>query len=369
MKRTPALLLALWLPLWCIAQAGELAAPAQRMAPPSNLQGAWDRSANADRADHWREANSATPDNAVIQWNWFRSEYDALNSRSNGTLGERDRAELGNIAGLIARTAPNSFEHHLADYYLLFPAARAFDELAAAAAIAPERPELISPMLSKALRNGDAVALKQWGAALDGRGGLAPALKTVARDVLLGVTADAVLFANGDMDVQPLIVALQLGQDKAGVLVVDRRLLADAGYRARTWAQAGGRGAVPDAGPGFARALLESSGRPVYFTLSMDRSWLEAFPGRLHAVGAVFRVGAPSPEDADLLARRWKVMRKPVDAGPLSRNYLLPGAVLLGQLRQSGDLREAARVEADLRRIAAGTGATGTLRQQGILQH
>lgn len=368
MKRTSIILLSLWLPAWCLAQAQDKAAPPPLPAPTNNLQGAWDRSTNAVQAERWREANDAAPENATLQWNWFRSEYDALNSRNNGNLGDRDRAQLGQIAGLIEASAPNSFEQHLAAFYLQFPAAPAFSELDAAAGLAPAREELISPMLTKALRNGDAPALKQWSAALDRPGRLAPALTAVAQDVLLSVPADAILFANGDMDVQPLVVAqLQKGKNP-GVLVVDRRLLADADYRARIWTGAGAVGSVPAAGPAFAEALLGATKRPVYFALSLDRSWLEAFAGRLHAVGAALRVGGPSPQDATQLARNWKAMQRPAEAGPLSRNYLLPGTVLLGQLQRAGDVEGAAGVKSELQRLAAATGATNELRDRGILE-
>lgn len=368
MKRTPFILLAVWAPLWCAAQTYEKAAPPLPPAPLNNLQGAWDRSANEAEAGRWREANGTLPGNAAVQWNWFRSEYDALNSRNNGSLGAADRKRLDGIADLLAASAPNSFEHQLADYYLTFPAPEAFSHIEAAHGMAPDRAELIAPMLSKAMRDGDAAAMREWSAALERRGGLAPALGAVAHDVFLSVPDDAILFANGDMDAQPLVAMQMQQQESPGVLVVDRRLLADAGYRSRIWAGAGGSGAVPADGPAFAQALLKACKRPVYFTLSLDRTWLGAFPGQLHAVGAAFRVGAPAPEDGALLAGHWSAMRKPLDAGPLSRNYLLPGAVLLGRLERAGDRSGAARLRAELKRMAGATGAMDDLRKLGIVK-
>lgn len=369
MKRTPIILFLLALPAWCLGQALDQAVPRLPAAPLNNLQGAWDGSSNAARADEWRVANDVAPGNAALQWNWFRSEYDALNSSSNGHLRPQDRVRLDEIAGLIEISAPRSFEHHLAAFYMQFPAASAFGELNAAAALAPERPELIAPMLSKAMVDGDVAALTKWSTALAERGALAPALMTVAQDVLLSVSADAILFANGDMDVQPLVVAQLRSNKNPGVLVVDRRLLDTPGYRTRVWTQAGAAGRVPTTGTDFARALLEATSRPVYFALSLDRSWLDAFTGQLHVVGAAFRVGGRSPQDAGNLARNWRAMQKPGDAGPLSRNYLLPGAVLLGQLQRTDDAAGAAAVEADLRRLATATGAVQELRTRGILEH
>lgn len=62
-------------------------------------------------------------------------------------------------------------------------------------------------------------------------------------------------------------------------------------------------------------------------------------------------------------------MKKPMDAGPLSRNYLLPGAILLNQYRRSGDETRASLLEHELRSMAAATGATQDLYKLGILQH
>lgn len=339
-------------------------------APATNMQGAWDARANATRAGQWREASNEAPANAALLWNWFRTELDARRSAHNGDLLPADKQELEAIAGRIAGSTPDGFERHMARYFLDFPAPGAFAELEAAHRMAPGRPELIAPMVTWAMRTGDDAALLQWCTALRQRGQVAPALASVAQDVLRSLPTQAVLFTNGDMDTQPVVMDQVLGTTRPGVLVVDRRLLADRVYRARVWREAEARGTPPpSAGPAFAIALLQATARPVYFALSLDRDWLEAFPGQLHVVGAAFRVGAASPDDVDLLARNWKAMRKTADAGPMSRNYLLPGAVLLGRLRQAGDERGAARVEADLRRIAAATGATAELRQMGILQH
>lgn len=362
MKWFPIILFAWWLPGWGMAQTG-----GQAPVPMNNLQGAWERSGNAVQADHWREANDAAPGVPAMQWNWFRSEYDALNSRNNGDLRAPDRARLDSIAGLLGATAPNSFEHHLARFYLQFPAQAAFTELDAAFDLAPDRPELAAPMMSKAMRDGDPGALAKWSKALAEEGGLAQPLLEVAQDILLCIPADAILFTNGDMDALPLIVAQLRQGNNPGVLVVDRRLLADPGYRSRIWAVAGGQGPPPAKGSVFARALVDA-GRPVYFALSLDRAWLDAFAEQLHAVGAAFRVGPSSPQDAPQLARNWAAMRKPANAGPLSRNYLLPGTVLLGQLQRTVDMDGAARVEADLRRLAAATGAMDELQRRGILK-
>lgn len=337
--------------------------------PPVNvLQGGWDSNVANTQADQWKAANTNGQSNALMQLNWLRSEQNAMVGNNNGVLKSADKAQLDRIAKDIKATAPGSFEQHMADYLVEFPKATAFTELETAYRLAPERTELLAPMLSKAMLDGDAAELKKWSGEMQRRGGVVPPLKTAAADVLLSLPANAVILTNGDMDTQPAVVAQVQGNATPGVLIVDRRLLADAGYRQRTWQQAGATGPVPAAGPDFATGLLRSGARPVYFALSLDRSWLDAFHGQLHAVGAVFRVGPAKPEDDALLAQHWATMKKPMDAGPLSRNYLLPGAVLLAHYRATGDTAKAKALEAELEMMARATGALTDLQKAGVLK-
>jgi hypothetical protein len=337
--------------------------------PASPLQGGWNNQLANSQAAQWKAANSAHPGDAAMQLNWFRSEQNAMAGNNNGSLNPTDKAKLNVIAGNIAAEAPGSFEAHIAQYYMEFPSAAAFQELDAAQRLAPEREELLAPMLSQAMLEGDETALRTSTKAMVQHNAIAAPLMAAASDVLLSLPGHAVLFTNGDMDTQPAVVEQVQRSAKPDVLIVDRRLLAAQAYRERIWKQAGGKGATPTNGPGFAKALLASTDLPVYFALSLDRSWLNAFPGQLHAVGAVFRVGPASAEDATTLARNWPAMQKPQDAGPMSRNYLLPGAILLQHYRSAGETGKATQVEAELRKIAAATGGTQELRKKNVLNH
>jgi len=366
MDRVIILLAALLFPVLCLPQGiPETVAPPP---PPANaLQGGWDRQLNQANAAQWQLANTHAPGDAAAQWNWFQSAYLASNSRNNGTLPQQDRQALISIADNIRTLAPNSFEHHMAEYYLQFPAPSAFDQLEAAYRLAPGRAELLSPMLTKALMEGDRPAMVTWSRELAQSGKVAPGLARAAQDLFFCLPPQAVVFTNGEMDMQPALVRQLQYQDKPGVLLVDRRLLTHPPYRARVWQLAGATGPVPGAGPAFAAALLSAGTRPVYFALGMERSWLEHFPGQLHAVGAAFRVGMASPQDATELSNNWHAMHKPMDAGPLSRNYLLPGAMLLEQARAAGQQARARQLEQELRRMASATGALSQLQQLGII--
>lgn len=332
-------------------------------------QGAWSTTDAQRTADLWKALCAIRPADANAQLNWFRSERNARLSRNNGQLATEDKKALDDIAGRISTTAPGGFEEHLANYYVEFPHAKAFDELQQAAALEPGRIELIVPQLTRALVKGDEQGMDTWSAELEKRGGLAPSLMTVASDMLLSVARGGVLFTNGDMDTQPALVRQRVHDDRRDILLIDQRLLGDAGYRQHCWKMAKASGPVPAAGAAFAQALGAATTRPVFFALGLDPAWLEAFPGRLHATGAALRLCNGVPEGITVLEQNWALMKKPMDAGPLSRNYVLPGAVLLEHYRAVGDEAKAARLEDELRRIAAATGATQDLLKAGVLKH
>lgn len=366
MKRYFPIVLSLLVPLACAAQSQD-ARPAVPPAPESPLQGGWNNRLANSRAAEWKTANSANPGNAEMQLNWFLSEQHAREANNNGMLSAKDKSALEQIAGDIKATAPGSFEAHLASFHLQFPSASGFKELESAYELAPMKEELLAPMLSKAMLDGDAAELRTWSAEMVRRNAIAAPLKAAASDLLLSVAGNGILFTNGDMDTQPAVVEQVQQHDKPGVLVVDRRLLAQQAYRERTWQQANAAGPVPANGPAFAKALLTATKRPVYFALSLDRTWLNTFPGQLHAVGAAFRVGAAEPSDAAALASNWAAMKKPLDAGPMSRNYLLPGAILLQQYRNNGEPAKAAALETELHKIALATGGAGELKRANVL--
>lgn len=340
------------------------AAPAQ-----DAYQGAWSVSDAQHTAAVWRSLCDARPADVNAQFNLFRSERNARLSSNNGRLLEKDEEALNTIAERINTTAPGSFEQHLSSYYVAFPERSAFGELEQAHAAAPERPELILPMLTRANANGDKPAMDQWCAQLEQRGGLAPALSDVASDLLLSVDQGGIVFTNGDMDGAPALVQQRAHDQRRDVLIVDQRLLADAPYRQRIWNEAKAVGPVPAPGPAFAKALLAASERPVFLALSLDREWFDAFPGQLCATGIAFAVsGRHCPISA--LEQRWGTMKKTTAAGPLSRNYLLPGSILLHHYREGApNEKRASQLEFELRSMAGKLGATQDLIKAGVLSH
>jgi hypothetical protein len=333
-------------------------------------QGAWSTTSTRQEAELWRSLCAARPADVGAQLNWFRSERNARMATNNGRLTTADADALDHIATGIQRTAPGSFEHHLSMYYLRFPGPGAAEELRQAEALAPQRPELVLPLFNRANATGDKAALDAACARLENEGGLSPALLEVAADLLRSVDRRAVLFANGDMDAAPAIVQQRRHDIRRDVLVVDQRLLADGDYRERIWREAGASGPVPGSGPAFAQALRRAGPRPVFLALSLDRSWFDAFPGELCTTGIAFAVQPPGSCTMATLAERWAAMGRTSAAGPLSRNYLLPGAVLLQHYRNTpAGESQAAQLEHELRLLGTALGATRELIGTGILTH
>jgi hypothetical protein len=233
----------------------------------------------------------------------------------------------------------------------------------------PERQELIGPMLGRAILDQDKPELVRWSRALRTRGDLSPGLNDAAADLLMSVDRQGVVFTNGDMDTHPVVAAQQVDGLRTDVLVVDQRLLADAAYRQQVWTQAQASGQVPGPGPEYARTLSTRTSRPVFLALSIDPSWTTALRGQLYPTGLAFRLSAQPIDNIPALEQHWSQLRKPVNAGPLSRNYLLPGAVLLQHYRAIGDETASSRMEAELRRFSDRIGATQELYKAGILGH
>jgi hypothetical protein len=178
-----------------------------------------------------------------------------------------------------------------------------------------------------------------------------------------------IVITNGEMDTYPTLVRQRIFGYRRDVLVIDQRMLSDAAYRQRAWGQARAAGQPPGPGVAFAKALLNATTRPVFLALSVDPEWTEALRDELYATGIALRYSHSRVENIPELDARWRDLHKPMTAGPLSMNYLLPGAVLLLHYRAVGDEAKAYRTENELRGMAEALNATHKLYQLGILQH
>jgi len=299
----------------------------------------------------------------------FRAERNAALSRNQGQLEAADQAHLRQQAVVLNAVLPNSFDGRLANYYAEFPSAAAWIELDAATRIQPERVELVGPVLTKAVRDGDRERLKPAAKDMKARGEVAPALYTLADDILLSVGSEGILIAAGEMDGFPLLVRQYAEGKRSDVLVIDHRLLEDPGYRAVAWKQAQASGSVPASPEAFMEQLHQRTARPVYLSLALGSAVATRYAGRLHVTGLAMRVSEGQCCTIPDLDETWKRMRKTMDAGPLSRNYLIPSIALLKHYRETGDERRASELEHQVRQMAQRLGATRELQANGILQH
>lgn len=363
-------LLAYLLPVFAVAQAASEKAQDQ-LAPAiaEPYQGGWSAPVESPKKEMLNEEvareRSQSSQHQLDQLRW---ERNASLARNAGDIPGADHARLVDLAVELNTVAPNSFEAHMANYYTQFPAVAAFQSLELAMLKGPEREELIAPRLVNAARKDNTAELTLRAKDMKARGRMAPALYKVAEDILASVEPKAVLFAAGEMDAYPLWVEQFANGKQKDVLVVDERLLGDAAYRMRIWERTQARGNV--AGQvGFIPALAAATDRPVYLSLALGASTMAPLKDKLYVTGLAMRYSAASVDNIPLLAARWEKLKKPLDAGPLSNNYLVPGAVLLTHYRSTGDEARASKLEHELRGMAKALGATTALVKSGILQH
>ena len=168
----------------------------------------------------------------------------------------------------------------------------------------------------------------------------------VADDLLRSIDQNGIVITNGEMDTYPTLIKQRMYGIRKDVLVIDQRMLADAGYRQRCWSQARATGSVPAAGTAFVKGLLNATTRPVFLALSLDADWAKALSNELYVTGVAMRYSHQRVDNMVQLEERWKVMTKNMYAGPLTANYILPGSVLLQYYRATGQEQKASRMDA-----------------------
>jgi len=308
--------------------------------------------------------------NCQEQLNQFRVERNTSLSLNQGVIPPADQARLVQIAGSLSSVAPQSFESHLANFYVHFPTPGAFMELDLATAKDRERVELIAPQLVNSARKDSPMELTKWAGAMKARGEVAPGLYAMAEDIMTSVDQDGVLIAAGEMDAYPLWTDQFANGKRKDVLVVDERLLVDPAYRIRIWDRTKARGSVPTSAVGFAARLETATDRPVFLSLALGQDAATgALRDKLYVTGLALRISSTPVDNIPQLAVRWKRMNKAMDTGPLAQNYLLPGAVLLKHYRAVGNETEAARLEHELRGIAERTGTLERMYKSGVFAH
>jgi hypothetical protein len=229
---------------------------------------------------------------------------------------------------------------------------------------------LLGPLLVGAVLRNDAGARQHWAREMERRPAVAQGLLTLAHDLLLSVEEGAVLFAAGEMDAYPLWVVQDAQGKRRDVHVVDIRLLENPAYREREWQRGGGGGSAPPSADGFLRAFVRlPKAGPVYLSLALGGERIQPFITQGYVTGLAVKVSTTPVANIPLLEERWKRFGKPTDAGPLGRNYLVPGSLLLRHYRETGNEQRASEMEHELRRFARAIGTTNPLYELGILEH
>jgi hypothetical protein len=356
---------ALVVALACTAQAGPPGASAAATRVLDPVQGGWQGTdqgaAFNEKQERLEELDMEVRPAASGSLDAMRMVRNSALARSKGRITAEDRAHLVQLATGIEKEAPNSFESHMAAFYAEFPAPASFQHLDRASMRDPRRPELIGPKLADASRRQNERELTQWSRALRDHGEVAPGLWSFADDLLASVDREGILVAAGDMDALPLLARQHADGQRRDVLVIDVRLLDDPAYRQRIWEKTRARGGVPRVGDAFIPALADATERPLFLSPALGREGLGLPPERLYVAGLALRYSSQPVDNIPLLEQRWARMSKTTDAGPLSRNYLLPGSVLLMHYREVEDEKNASLLEHEVRGLARRLNATREL--------
>jgi hypothetical protein len=307
------------------------------------------------------------PIEALQLFDQLRLERVNALAGQQGVLTENDRRSYMEKAEAIERIAPNSFEAHMARFYAEFPSTASFQHLDRAFMRDPARHELIGPKLADALRRNHSLELTQWARKMRDQGQMAAGLYSFADDLFNSIEKDGVIFTAGEMDTYPLLTRQYADGRRRDVLVIDQRLLGDPAYRQRIWERTSASGSVPTSENGFIAALANSTDRQIFLSPALGRDRIGLPQEKLYVVGLTLQYSNSPLNNIDKLEERWKKMSRTAEAGPLSKNYLLPGIVLLKHYRDAEDESNAMRVETELRALATKLNATQELYRTGYL--
>ncbi len=307
------------------------------------------------------------PVDVNAQFHELRQDRVNTLARQQGVLSEADRKRYAEQAARIERSAPNSFEAHMAHFYAEFPSAASFQHLDRAFMRDPTRQELIGPKLADAVRRNHSLEMTQWARKMRDQGDIAPGLYQFADDLLNSVEKDGMLITAGEMDSYPILTRQYADGRRRDVLVIDQRLLIDPAYRQRIWERTRAKGSVPSSESGFISALAAATDRQLFLSPAMGRDRIGLPQEKLFVVGLALQYSDRDVNNIPQLEQRWKQMSKTAEAGPLSKNYLLPGVVLLKHYRETEDESNAMRIEGELRTLAKKLNASQELFRTGYL--
>jgi hypothetical protein len=359
---------AMALALLAAGHASAQQAPSALPPPVPAVQGGWAKEAQHRSATDWARRYEADASDAGALFNQFQALRYAGLAEGSGTVPDQQQARLDRLAERMATAHANTFEHHLLEYHRAFPSPDAAYHLERARRLGSERTELLLPDLVDAVRRFDNGALRSAANAARKAGLVAPAADRYAQDLLLSVEPGAVLLLAGEMDGVAAVVRQQAYGTRRDLLLVDARLLVDPAYRLRVWSACKAKGNPPASATELYTALAHATDRPVYLSLAFGSAMAGVAPDQLFVTGLAARIGA-SGDTMARLAENWPRMAKDTSAGPLARNYLVPGALLLGHYRRMGDEAKASALEHELRTMAGRLGALPQLHAAGVLAH
>ncbi|MGL4597385.1 MAG: hypothetical protein ACRCYO_07655 [Bacteroidia bacterium] len=332
---------------------------------PQSMQ--FDFNAYSSQENYWQQQTTQNRNSAAAWSNYYKAKRYRMESAN-----ERDaqQAELDALVTEMGRYVATSFEYHYIRYWNSDHDLSLGTDLMLAYAMQPQNAYVLRQLAGYYTLRGEkkeaGTSVKNW----EKTNQMPACLMPYAYNVLQSTAQGAILFTNGDFDAFPILAQQSNKQVREDVQVVVLGLMKRPENRARMLRQAGLVLPENDSVSVFdatymERLLAANLEKKIYFSMTLERSFLQAFQANLFPTGLAFRYGA-SVENLAFLRENVGVKMKlsylnttfsktEFDrnaSAQLQLNYVLPLVLAAAEYEKQGNKKRAL----ELRELARGLG-------------
>ncbi len=350
-------------------EAQEVPRYVERQMPP-----AWYR----EQAERWKQVLARTPADADAWLNYYKAvRYSGF---GDTTISEERKMERQQkVAEEIGRAMPDSWVFHYVTWWSGGNNDTLFPHLQRAYELHPDDSQMADDFLTYYEMKGEhalaATFARKW---YDSRS-MSPSLLDYNYNVLASLDSNAVIFTVGDNDTYPIWLLQRALGIRPDVTVLNVSLLLNSDYRQRVMKENDikGDGSLIDwerfskkpyeeCVADFLASVAHSTGRPVYFALTVDTAFISKIRDDLYTTGLANRYSARRIDNVAILERNWKRFRLDYlklrfydgaylfnqELMPmLNMNYVMPAMLLYEHHLLAGNTAAAAELKSLIREI------------------
>lgn len=251
------------------------------------------------QANLWKKELDKNRQNKAAWYNYY------LANRVAGQTGDRP-TPLAEIVADMRKAIPNSYEYHYVAWWDSGNDSDQFFHLQKAYDLDSSRPELLHNFVTRYEMTGEWDNRKVFNQKWFESGEISPTLLTYNYNVLMSVERNAILFSNGDNDTYPIWVLQDVQGIRTDVLLLNRWLVRDKSYLDKVLKKVN---LPPFSGDPASAAyvdelvqhLASQSGRPVYFCLTVAKSFRDTHKQNLYMTGLASRYSEKRMDNLALL--------------------------------------------------------------------